>query len=112
MYCVMQRVIHRPRGVRDPVHAWRLYAREPGDLGSTCWEGDPAGRSGKVSGHNPGMYAIEKSDINIVPKKVPNKVSPPSGTAEALEGRAMTKGNYWKVVCDLYAETGGNIERT
>jgi len=21
-----------PRGVRDPVHAWTLYAREPGDL--------------------------------------------------------------------------------
>jgi hypothetical protein len=28
---VIQRVVHRPRGVRDPVHARTLYAREPGD---------------------------------------------------------------------------------
>ena len=30
----MQRVAHRPCGVRDPVHAWTLYAREPGDPAS------------------------------------------------------------------------------
>jgi len=32
--------------------------------------------------------------------------------AEVPEGRLMTKGKFWKVVCDLYAETGGSIERT
>jgi hypothetical protein len=31
-------------------------------------------RSGKVCGRNPGMYAVEKSDIVIVPEKVPNKM--------------------------------------
>jgi hypothetical protein len=31
-------------------------------------------RSGKVCGHNPDMYANEKSDIVIVLKKVPNNI--------------------------------------
>ncbi len=31
VYVVIQRDTHRPRGVRDPEHAWTLYAREPGD---------------------------------------------------------------------------------
>jgi len=31
-------------------------------------------RPGKACGHKPGMYAVEKSDIGIVPKKEPNKV--------------------------------------
>jgi len=26
--------------------------------------------------------------------------------AEVPEGRLMTKGKFWKVVCDLYAEAG------
>jgi len=29
-------------------------------------------RSGKACGHKPGMYAMEKSDIGVVPKKEPN----------------------------------------
>jgi hypothetical protein len=40
------------------------------------------------------VYAAEKSDINIVPKKVPNKGPFPSGTAEVPEERTMTKGNF------------------
>jgi len=67
-------------------------------------------RSGKVCGHNPGMFADEKSDINIVPKKAPNNGA--QATAEALEGRTMTKGNSEKADCDLYAEAGGSIEQT
>ena len=31
-------------------------------------------RSGKARGHNPDMYADEKSDIVIVPKKAPNNI--------------------------------------
>jgi len=50
-----------------------------------------AGRPGKARGRNPGMYAAEKSDIGILPKKVPNKIGRPM--AEALEGRPVTKGN-------------------
>ena len=56
-------------------------------------------RSGKVCGHNPGMSADEKSDINIVPKKAPNNVA--QATAEALEERTMTKGNSEKAVACL-----------
>ena len=29
---VIQRAFRRSRGVLDPVHAWTLYVREPGDL--------------------------------------------------------------------------------
>jgi hypothetical protein len=66
-------------------------------------------RSGKVCGHNPGMSADEKSDINIVPKKAPNNGA--QATAEALEERTMTKGNSEKAVCDLHAEAGESIEQ-
>ena len=58
------------------------------------------------------MYAVEKSDTGILPEKAPNKISPPSGIAEALEERPETKGNSEKTDCDLYAEAGGSIERT
>jgi hypothetical protein len=34
----------------------------------------PVDRSGKACGRNSGMYAAEKSDINIVPEKAPNKI--------------------------------------
>jgi hypothetical protein len=29
---VRQRAFRRSRGVLEPVHAWKLYVREPGDL--------------------------------------------------------------------------------
>jgi len=64
----------RPCGVKDPVHVWTLYVREPGDLISTRLYEDTAGRSGKVFGLKPDVYAVEKSDIGIVPKKEPNKM--------------------------------------
>ena len=53
------------------MHALILYAREPGDLTSVL-QAAKEDRPGKVCGHNPGMYAGEKSDIVIVPKKAPN----------------------------------------
>ena len=34
-----------------------------------------AGRTGKADGRKPGMYAAEKSDIGIVPRKGPNKTA-------------------------------------
>ena len=40
--------------------------------------------------YNPDMYAAEKSDIGIVPVKVPNKVGKP--TAEVLEERPDGQG--------------------
>ena len=39
-------------------------------------------RWGKACGLKPDMYAIEKSDIGVVPKKEPNKV-------EALQRRRL-----------------------
>ena len=70
----MQRAACRPRGVEEPEHAWTLYVREPGDLSGTRWVGQLAGRSGKVCDHNPDMYAAEKSDTGIIPKKAANKI--------------------------------------
>ena len=45
---------------------------------------------GKVNDRNPTIYADEKSDTPIVPKKLPNKGIFP---AEAMEGRGVAKGN-------------------
>jgi hypothetical protein len=38
------------------------------------------------------MYVAEKSDIGIVLKKEPNKMTCPHVVAEVLEGRPVTKG--------------------
>jgi RNA-directed DNA polymerase len=50
-----------------------------------------AGRSGKASGHNPDVFALEESDHAIVPMKQPNNTAKP--VAEAAEGRVWTKKN-------------------
>jgi hypothetical protein len=68
-------------------------------------------RSGKVCGHKPDVYAVEKSDIGVVPKKEPNKVGSDS-TAEALEGRPVTEGNSVKPDWDLHTEAEVSIDRT
>ena len=47
-------------------------------------------RAGKVNDRKPAIYADEKSDTPIVPKKLPNKGDNP---AEAMEGRGVAKGN-------------------
>ena len=41
------------------------------------------------------MYAKEKSDSGMVPKKGPNKAEAVSA-AEVLEGRPLTQGNFCK----------------
>ncbi len=68
-------------------------------------------RSGKACGHKLDMYAVEKSDIGVVPKKEPNKIEGDS-TAEALEGRLVTEGNSVKPGWDLHTEAGESIDRT
>ncbi len=67
-------------------------------------------RSGKACGRKPDMYAMEKSDIGVVPKKGPNNAA--DSAAEALEGRPVTEGNSVKTDWDLHAEAGVSIERT
>jgi hypothetical protein len=49
------------------------------------------GRLGKASSRTPSMYADEKSDEAIVPRKRPNKGR--QLPAEVVEGRASPKGN-------------------
>ena len=58
-------------------------------------ENKPSERHGKACGRKPGMYAVEKSDIGIVPKKEPNNGAV-IASAEVPEGRPVTKGNFCK----------------
>jgi hypothetical protein len=51
-----------------------------------------SGRPGKVNCRTPGTYVRGKSDSRVVPKKLPNKEEANS-SAEAVEGRQLTKGN-------------------
>jgi len=49
-----------------------------------------AGGTGKAQSRNPVVYAGEKSDTFVVPKKPSNKGDNP---AEMVEGRSVAKGN-------------------
>src|ERR1019366_4698509 len=76
-----------PGVVKDPEHAAKQYAREPGDL----W-GVPCGdRAEKVNSPKPDVYAPEESHDTRVPMKPPNNEAQPS--AEGVEGRASIKEN-------------------
>jgi len=89
-----------PRAVRDPVHARKHLARDPG--GPTFARPEYSGRPHReVFGRTPMMYEGGKSDGPIVPEKSPNNgdgnrldwsrpVPPP---AEGMEGRGPAKGN-------------------
>ena len=83
--------------------AWAQRGRRP----SACTETPRAGtgisrgspgidgtveRAGKAGGHTPAMHGHGKSDSCIVPKKLPNK-GDVNSSAEAVEGRRLTKGN-------------------
>ena len=47
--------------------------------------------TGKVNDRNPVINAIEKSDMPIVPKKLPNKRE--RSSAEVMEGRGIVRRN-------------------
>ncbi len=71
------------------MHASKLLAREPGDLGDAL---PPRGRPvGEGASRTPQAYAAEESDRAVVPAKVPNKGGQPP--AEELEGRAWAEEN-------------------
>ncbi len=91
---VNERAVQEPSGVKDPVHAWKLYVREPGDLKSLRLVARQPERLEKACGHTPSAYALEKSDIVVVPKKKPNNAGSKTPAAEALEERTMTNGNF------------------
>src|SRR5262249_21295834 len=68
---VLWQAVSGRRAVVDPVHAWKLFAREPGDPADTRrLRGD--GSAGKGDDRTSGMHVCGKSDGRIVPKKPPN----------------------------------------
>src|SRR5271167_2850978 len=77
-----------PRAVGDLVHVGKFFARNLGGLIRARTRAGPA-REGKS--RTPSMYADEKSDEAIVPRKRPNKGR--QLPAEVVEGRASPKGN-------------------
>src|SRR5712671_5273974 len=77
-----------PRAVGDLAHVEKFFVRNLGGLtrARTC-----PGRLGKANSRTPSMYAGEKSDEAVVPRKRPNKGR--QLPAEVVEGRASPKGN-------------------
>src|ERR1700674_5896174 len=77
-----------PRAVGDLVHVGKFFARNLGGLirARTC-----AGPAREGKSRTPSMYADEKSDEVVVPRKRPNKGR--QLPAEVVEGRASPKGN-------------------
>ena len=67
-----------------------LFAREPGEPGSTPVK---RGRSGKATSRKPDMYAARQSHGGIVPVKQPNDDNQYRASEEAVEGRPPAKGN-------------------
>jgi hypothetical protein len=77
-----------PRAVGDLVHVEKFFARNLGGLtrARTC-----AGPAREGNSRTPSMYADEKSDGAVVPRKRPNKGR--QLPAEVVEGRASPEGN-------------------
>jgi hypothetical protein len=77
-----------PRAVVDLVHVKKFFARNLGGLirARTC-----AGPAREGKSRTPSMYADEKSDEAVVPRKRPNKGG--QLPAEVVEGRASPEGN-------------------
>ena len=77
-----------PRAVVDLVHVEKFFARNLGGLTRARTRAGPA-REG--NSRTPSMYADEKSDEAVVPRKRPNKGR--QLPAEVVEGRASPEGN-------------------
>src|SRR5215468_12676906 len=77
-----------PRAVGDLVHVEKFFARNLGGLTRARTRAGPA-REGRS--RTPSMYADEKSDEVVVPRKRPNKGR--QLLAEVVEGRASPEGN-------------------
>src|SRR5882724_10924620 len=77
-----------PRAVGDLAHVEKFFARNLGGLtrARTC-----AGPAREGNSRTPSMYADEKSDEAVVPRKRPNKGR--QLPAEDVEGRASPEGN-------------------
>ena len=85
-----------PRAVKDPAHARKHLAREPGDPASFCAAlGSVDGRAHReAQGRTTMSDGRGKSDCCVVPQKLPNKAAGKSpAAAEVVEGRRQAKGN-------------------
>src|SRR5207302_5286434 len=76
--------------VVDPRHAWKLHAREPGDLGDACCE-TSSRTAGEGLGRNARTNVPEESDSGVLPMNHSNKVE--QSMAESEEGRPLIKEN-------------------
>ena len=94
--------LHGRRGVEDPEHAWKLYAREPGDPGNSDGK---AGTVRKGQCRTPDMHVSRESDGPIVPEKRANKAGL-KAAAESVEGRGSTKGNAERTLLAPDTEPG------
>ena len=83
-------------GVEEPVHAWKLEAREPGDpigFHFVWWRIHPkVERSENATGGTADMNANRKSDESVVPATSTNKGDAES-SAESSEERGSAKRN-------------------
>ncbi len=79
-----------PRGRRPLACVEPLCARTGRSLHRPLEDG-PGGRTGKVGDRNPVMNGAGKSDVSVLPTKLPNKAGRPA--AEVAEGRGTAKGN-------------------
>jgi RNA-directed DNA polymerase len=80
----------QPCVVADPRHVWELHAREPGDLGDTCWP-TSSRTAGEGSGRTTRMCVAEESDSGTVQMNHSNKIE--QSMAESEEGRPLIKEN-------------------
>ena len=97
------------RGPR-PWHVWKLFAREPGDLGFGQRR-NTAGPHREDEESKPMMHEPEKSDFAIVARKPANKAGRPA--AEPVERRAGTEGNVsQQSTCRYEGSTGADRQMT
>src|SRR6202451_2567781 len=86
----ISQVFARSCVVVDPRHAWKLHARELGDLGDACCL-TSSRTAGEGSGRTTRMHVTEESDSGIVPMNHSNKIE--QSMAESEEGRPLIKEN-------------------
>ena len=85
----------RLRVVVDPVHAWKLSAREPGDpvSGRSGWRCGPRRES---QGSTTAMNGHGKSDRPICTEEAVEQEWVRFPLAEIVKGRGLTKGNLFQ----------------
>jgi hypothetical protein len=91
----ISRDMFRPRVVVDPVHAWKLSAREPGGpvSGRGGWRCGPRRES---QGSTTAMDGHRKSDRPVCTEEAVEQEWVRFPLAEIVKGRGLTKGNLFQ----------------